>query len=91
MHVNVSDSVIIDTAIVSVKPKSGDFVLARALLDSGSPINCVTDELAQRLQLCRDEASISLLGIAQRKTQVKTKIYTVVVQISTGHRRSTCL
>ena len=40
LHVlNVADHVMLATAIVQIRSKSGDFVLARALLDAGSQMN----------------------------------------------------
>ncbi|XP_051864115.1 uncharacterized protein LOC127566213 [Drosophila albomicans] len=78
MHATVSDKVILATAVIKITTNSGDFVLARALLDSGSQINFVTEELAQRLHLRREDSCISLLGIGESNSQVKKKIHTVV-------------
>ncbi|XP_037820753.1 uncharacterized protein LOC119611053 [Lucilia sericata] len=41
--------VILATAIVQIKDKCGNYKLVRALLDSGSQINLITEEIAQQL------------------------------------------
>ncbi|XP_070075714.1 uncharacterized protein [Drosophila takahashii] len=44
---------LIPTAVVLIKDNCGSYQQARALLDSGSEINFITEELAKRLQLTR--------------------------------------
>ncbi|KAH8264687.1 hypothetical protein KR038_010116 [Drosophila bunnanda] len=78
MHATSLDRVILATSIVSVRTKSGEYVLARALLDSGSQTNFITEKLANRLQIRREESCINLLGIGESNSQVKKKIHTVV-------------
>ncbi|KAH8292663.1 hypothetical protein KR054_008822, partial [Drosophila jambulina] len=78
MHATSLDRVILATPIVSVRTKSGDYVLARALLDSGSQTNFITEELANRLQIRREESCINLLGIGESNSQDKKKVHTVV-------------
>ncbi|XP_052850685.1 uncharacterized protein LOC128261177 [Drosophila gunungcola] len=78
LHANASDRVILATAVVSVQTKSGEFVLARALLDSGSQLNFVTDELAQRIKITREDVCMSLRGIGGTNAQATKKIHTIV-------------
>jgi len=63
LHATASDRVILATAIVSVQTKSGEVVLARALLNSGSRVHFVTDELAQRLKIKREDVCLRFRGI----------------------------
>jgi len=50
--------------------------MRQALLDSGSQVNFVTDELAQTLKIKR--ACLSLRGIIGTNAQSKKKIHTIV-------------
>ena len=60
MHASVlTDQVILATAIVQIKGITGEFMPARALLDSGSQINVITEELSQRLKLRKEEKSLN--------------------------------
>ncbi|KAH8338213.1 hypothetical protein KR067_007314, partial [Drosophila pandora] len=78
LHASSVERVLLATSIVSVRTKNGEHILARALLDSGSQMNFITEDLAQRLQIRREESCINLLGIGQTNSQVKKKIHTVV-------------
>ncbi|XP_062537957.1 uncharacterized protein LOC134206279 [Armigeres subalbatus] len=51
------------TAYVRVRDIDGHYSLARALLDSASERNFVTEHLAQRLRLKRDKAEVDVYGI----------------------------
>jgi len=63
---------------VSVQTKSGELALARALLNSGSQANFVTDELAQRLNIKRGDGCLSLRGIGGTNAQATKKIHKIV-------------
>lgn len=79
MHASAStDQVILATAVVQIKGDSGEYSLARALLDSGSQINFITEELAQRLNLRKEEKSLDLIGIGKLNTTVSKKLHAVV-------------
>ncbi|KAH8346294.1 hypothetical protein KR084_005848, partial [Drosophila pseudotakahashii] len=78
MHATSSDKVILATSIVSVRTKNGEYILARALLDSGSQTNFITEDLAHRLQIRKKESCINTLGISESNSQVKKKVHTVV-------------
>ena len=67
MHASVNDDrVILATAVVKVKRKSGDFVLGRALLDSGSETNFVTEDMAYKLQIPKEESLLKFLVLIMR-------------------------
>ncbi|XP_055859254.1 uncharacterized protein LOC129921447 [Episyrphus balteatus] len=69
MHASVSsDKVILATAIVQIKGSSGEYMPVRALLDSRSQLNFITEELAQRLKLRKEEKPLNLLGIGKAST-----------------------
>ncbi|XP_055919381.1 uncharacterized protein LOC129951309 [Eupeodes corollae] len=79
MHASVSaDQVLLATAIVQIKSSSGEFIPARALLDSGSQVNFITEELSQRLRLRKEERSLNLIGIGKANTTVHKKVHAVV-------------
>ncbi|XP_055526953.1 uncharacterized protein LOC129719584 [Wyeomyia smithii] len=63
------------TVYVKVRDINGTYILARALLDSASERNFVTENLAQRLRLKRTVSEIDVYGIGnsiQRVTQSVT-------------------
>ncbi|XP_058448790.1 uncharacterized protein LOC131428764 [Malaya genurostris] len=70
--------VILATAVVLIEDNTGNRLPARALLDSGSESNFITERLAQRMQFSRDRVDISILGIGQTKTKVKHRIRAVI-------------
>lgn len=72
-HSSSSDekNVILATAVVEIKNRSGQFVLARALLDSCSQTNLITEDLAQRLKLRKEERNLSLSGVNETNSSAK--------------------
>ncbi|KAH8347657.1 hypothetical protein KR059_002473, partial [Drosophila kikkawai] len=60
-----TEYVLLATAIVYVKNRSGVFVPCRALLDSASQINFVTSRFANQLQLKIHRSVISISGIGE--------------------------
>lgn len=68
--------VMLATAIVYIKNETGNFQSCRALLDSGSQVNFITDACAQRLGLSKTKFYVPIVGInsmrsnAQRLQQV---------------------
>ncbi|XP_046807525.1 uncharacterized protein LOC124420040 [Lucilia cuprina] len=85
---SAKDNVILATALVRIKNKSGQYVLARALLDSGSQINFVTEELSQRLQLQKQERNLSLIGIGRTNSSAKYKLQATVKSRMNSHEFS---
>ncbi|XP_037931322.1 uncharacterized protein LOC119666116 [Teleopsis dalmanni] len=82
------DQVILATALVTVKSKSGEYRTARALLDSGSQTNFMTEELAQLLQLRREDGCLTLIGIGKINTTVKHKLHATVRSRVNSHEFS---
>ncbi|XP_062713273.1 uncharacterized protein LOC134290219 [Aedes albopictus] len=73
-----SSQVLLATAIVVMVDDDGNRHPARALLDSGSESNFITERLCQRMRVTRDKVDISVLGIGQASTRVKQRIRAVV-------------
>ncbi|XP_046806904.1 uncharacterized protein LOC124419914 [Lucilia cuprina] len=82
------DNVILATALVKIKDRSGQYVFARALLDSGSQINFVSEELSQRLQLEKEENNFSLVGIGKTNSAAKFNIQATVKSRVNSHKFS---
>lgn len=68
------DQVMLATAVVQIRSKSGDYFLARALLDSGSQINFITEDLAQKLKLPRENRDLQLIGIGKANQRINQKV-----------------
>ncbi|XP_070068168.1 uncharacterized protein [Drosophila takahashii] len=69
---------IIPTALVQIKDGHGDFQIVRALLDSGSEVNLITEETAKRLQLEKSRVSQSISGVSNTTQTVNYNVYTVI-------------
>ncbi|XP_055522915.1 uncharacterized protein LOC129717095 [Wyeomyia smithii] len=69
-----SAKVLLATAVVIIEDDDGNRYPARALLDSGSESNFVTERLSQRLKVSRDRVEVSVLGIGHTTIKVKQKI-----------------
>jgi len=50
-------------SIVGVRTKNGEYILAQALLDYRSQTNFIKEELANSLQIRKEESCINLLGM----------------------------
>ncbi|XP_062537998.1 uncharacterized protein LOC134206313 [Armigeres subalbatus] len=70
--------VLLATAVVMIEDDIGNRFPARALLDSGSESNFITERLSQRLTVHRDRVDISVAGIGQAATKVRQRIQAVL-------------
>ncbi|XP_025406355.1 uncharacterized protein LOC112680475, partial [Sipha flava] len=77
MHAS-GNSVILATAVVYVNDIAGVPQPCRALLDSGSQVNFITDACAQSLNLPRTKCHLPIVGINSMKSNVQ-KLKPVVV------------
>ncbi|XP_062556931.1 uncharacterized protein LOC134221760 [Armigeres subalbatus] len=73
-----SSKVLLATAVVIVQDNEGNTIPARALLDSGSESNFITERLSQRLNVCRSKVDISVLVIGQAATRAKQRIVVTI-------------
>ncbi|XP_053968655.1 uncharacterized protein LOC128870082 [Anastrepha ludens] len=79
MHTtSTPDRVMLATAVVNVKGSSGEYLAARALLDSGSQVNFMTEDLAQKLRIRRESTTLNIIGIGNATKKVRTKLNTFV-------------
>uniref|UniRef100_A0A182MIR3 Uncharacterized protein n=1 Tax=Anopheles culicifacies TaxID=139723 RepID=A0A182MIR3_9DIPT len=74
-----SGQIMLSTAIVHLKGKSGKWLSVRALLDNGSQINIMTTNLCRRLKLSLIPGKISVTGIGKvgvQNTQLSKALVT---------------
>ncbi|XP_036346170.1 uncharacterized protein LOC118755444, partial [Rhagoletis pomonella] len=65
------DVVILATALVKINDRFGNSHHVRALLDSGSQVNFISDECANKLKLNRRSKDLSVLGIGEVNSSVR--------------------
>lgn len=65
--------VILGTAVVKIKTDSSE-IECRALLDSGSQINCISDGLVKRLGIPKQPTSANINGIGSTKTKIQHRV-----------------
>lgn len=71
--------VLLPTAIILIQDQSGKFHECRALLDSGSQVNFITSEFADKLKVHRSQCySRTVSGINQNKTTVSYELSTSI-------------
>lgn len=73
-----SSQVLLATAVIVVEDDEGISYMARALLDSGSESNFITERLCQCMNVSRSKVDVAVSGIGQAATKVKHKIQAVV-------------
>ncbi|XP_065085126.1 uncharacterized protein LOC135707260 [Ochlerotatus camptorhynchus] len=74
----LTSQVLLATAVVIVEDDVGSRYHARALLDSGSESNFVSERLTQRMKVIRNKVDVSVLGIGQGATKVKHTVQAVI-------------
>ncbi|XP_054745898.1 uncharacterized protein LOC129250288 [Anastrepha obliqua] len=67
------DQVILATAVVLIRDASGCFQLGRALLDSCSQVNFITEEFSRKLRLPRERHHAEIQSIGDSVTNIKHK------------------
>ena len=73
-----SDQIMLATALVLVQNSSGGFELGRALLDSCSQVNLMTDAFSQSLQLPKKKQHTTILSIGDANTNIKHNTFTTI-------------
>ncbi|XP_036345196.1 uncharacterized protein LOC118754428 [Rhagoletis pomonella] len=71
-HSNLSQTsnAILATAMILVKDSSGKYKVGRALLDSCSQVNFISEEFAQKLRLRRDKQHVEIRSIGNSRTNI---------------------
>lgn len=80
--------VLLSTAIINIQGKSNDIFCARALLDSGSQSNFITNELASKLQLPRIRVNYAITGIDGSTNQANFSVKTTVQSRATSYKEN---
>ncbi|XP_011884008.1 PREDICTED: uncharacterized protein LOC105571144 [Vollenhovia emeryi] len=70
-QINDASKVLLSTAIVSVYDRKGELHGCRVLLDSGSQLNFITEDFANRLHLNSRELHMSISGVAKGTIETK--------------------
>ncbi|XP_050339495.1 uncharacterized protein LOC126765860 [Bactrocera neohumeralis] len=78
METSDHGQVILATALVLVKDSMGAYKLERALLDSCSQVNFMTDKFAQSLHLRREKYHIGIRSIGDSVTNFKARTTTTI-------------
>ncbi|XP_053686315.1 uncharacterized protein LOC128735856 [Sabethes cyaneus] len=82
-----ASSVLLATAVVLVEDDEGRSIPARALLDSGSECNFMTEGLGQRIKIKRQRSDVSVFGIGETSTRVKQMTTTTIRSRVSGFSR----
>lgn len=64
--------VLLSTAVIKVKDSQGNYHNCRALLDSGSMSNFITDNLCKKLNLTEKTVNYSIVGVGQSAMKVNS-------------------
>ncbi|XP_056637689.1 uncharacterized protein LOC130445826 [Diorhabda sublineata] len=71
---NKKQNVLLSTAAVFLKEKSGNLIKARALLDSGSQSNLLTSDLARKLNIGTTKINLPVIGVNQVTTNITEQL-----------------
>ncbi|XP_055591245.1 uncharacterized protein LOC129743286 [Uranotaenia lowii] len=69
-----SKQIFLMTALVNLQSKGGQIHKVRALLDSGSQINLLTESLVQKLNLPKYPTNIPVVGVAGTRSQISHRV-----------------
>jgi len=71
-HVRHNTHVLLGTAIVNIENNCGQLVQARAVLDSGSQINLISNRLATKLNIPRQKGTMPVSGIGSSSVNISS-------------------
>lgn len=69
-----SKQVFLMTAMVNLLSKSGQVHQVRALLDSGSQINLLSESLVNKLNLPKYPANVPVIGVGGKRSQIRHRV-----------------
>ncbi|XP_072380660.1 uncharacterized protein [Diabrotica undecimpunctata] len=84
----VPGEVLLSTALVQIIDGNGKACTCRALLDSGSQPNLISEEVVKRLNLPRKSVGLTLAGVGSKVAQVKYRCNGTVTSIGVGFRKT---
>jgi len=70
-HLDQKSQILLATAMVLVRDAFGNYRLGRALLDSRSLVNFITEDFVQRLHFRRDRHSVQIRSFRHLQTDIK--------------------
>ncbi|XP_062713249.1 uncharacterized protein LOC134290197 [Aedes albopictus] len=82
---SVGSSVFLSTVVVKVRDQYGGSQLARALLDSGSQVNVMSERLCQMLKLKRRTICVPITGVGQSESTAKHAVNATVSSRTTDY------
>lgn len=77
--------VFLGTVILEVQNQQGETIRCRALLDSGSQLNCITEKLRRKLGISYKSVNCNLIGIGDRKAGADKRASLVISSIHNGY------
>ncbi|XP_062558087.1 uncharacterized protein LOC134222963 [Armigeres subalbatus] len=81
-----STSALLSTAIVKLGDCHGNTVLARALLDSGSQISLITENLSQRLNFRRLRENLPVKGVGGSLSVAKQSVLATILSCNSEYK-----
>lgn len=87
-NIAVTDEVILMTAKINVLNKDGSWIEARALLDSGSQSNFVTEKLLRKLNIDTKPTNTSVNGIGGVSGKLNQKVSTEIKSRCSEYQKS---
>ncbi|KAL1448550.1 hypothetical protein WDU94_005484 [Cyamophila willieti] len=85
-------SILLGTATIRVQDSMGNWILARCVIDPGSQISAVTENLAQTLKLPRERSTIQISGIgSDHPIQSRGEIACQVSPYSVSSNETLCI
>nr|CAI5838888.1 unnamed protein product [Callosobruchus analis] len=79
-----SSQILLSTALVQVRNADNQYIIGRALLDSGSQSNFISERLCKRLKLVTSKINHSIKGVGQTLTNLSNKV-DIHIQSNVNH------
>ncbi|XP_037931114.1 uncharacterized protein LOC119665925 [Teleopsis dalmanni] len=73
-----NSTIILATALILIKDSTGTYQMGRALLDSCSQVNFITDSLARALNLKRSRSEIDIVGVGSSVLKIQHNTQTTI-------------
>ena len=83
-----NEQVVLSTAIVYVKDTEGNLHECRALLDSGSQSNFVTERICKLLNLARERVDFKIVGVGESTTKLSSRVNLKLFSCNSSYKTS---